>query len=122
MQIFLKFIDVYWKQLTAGLWLGITLMSLTPLPELPLPGTDKTHHLLAYACLMAPVAVHKPRGWQYLAFGFIAWSGVIELIQPFVNRHGEWLDLLANSAGVLTAVLLIEVVRWLQNALQGKHR
>jgi len=87
-------------------------MSLIPLPELPLlPGTDKAHHLFAYGVLVFPVALHRPRGWLYIAVGFIAWSGVIELVQPYVNRYAEWLDLLANSVGVFSGVLLASVVR-----------
>lgn len=88
------------------------MLSLIPLPELPLlPGTDKTHHLIAYGALMFPVALHRPQGWLYIALGFVAWSGVIELIQPFVNRYAEWLDLLANSAGVVVGALAGNTVR-----------
>ena len=37
---------------------------------------------------------------------FIAlWDGAIELIQPFVNRYAEWLDLLANLAGVMVGLM-----------------
>jgi len=32
---------------------------------------------------------------------YICLGGVIELIQPYVNRYGEWLDFIANTAGVL---------------------
>ena len=32
---------------------------------------------------------------------FIFWGGGIELLQPYVNRHGEWLDFAANSLGVV---------------------
>ena len=32
---------------------------------------------------------------------YICLGGVIELIQPYVNRYGEWLDFIANVTGVL---------------------
>jgi uncharacterized membrane protein HdeD (DUF308 family) len=32
----------------------------------------------------------------------VSLSGIIELIQPYVNRHGEWLDFLANTIGVFS--------------------
>ena len=107
-----RWIDHNWRILTLLMWLGITVLSLIPLPEFPLlPGTDKTHHLFAYGVLVFPLALHKPRGWLYLALGFVAWSGVIELVQPYVNRYAEWLDMLANSVGVIVGVLAASIVR-----------
>lgn len=40
--------------------------------------------------------------------GPIAMSGIIELLQAYctTNRSGDWLDLLANSIGVVLAALL----------------
>lgn len=83
--------------------LGLTtLLSLIPLPELPeVPGSDKTHHFMAYGSVAFFMALGKPKKiWLYFLLT-ILWSGGIEMIQPYVNRHGEWLDLLANSTGVL---------------------
>ncbi|RLA22538.1 MAG: VanZ family protein [Gammaproteobacteria bacterium] len=80
----------------------ITASSLWPVEKLPLlPGTDKLHHIIAYAILMFPVALRKPEKWMLFGLFFIAYSGGIELVQPYVNRYGEWLDLLANTAGVI---------------------
>nr|WP_211316795.1 VanZ family protein [Arenicella xantha] len=102
----------YWLPLTVIQLVAITILSLLPLPELPpLPGNDKTHHLIAYASLMLPVAFVRPRHWMLLAMGFVVWSGVIELIQPSVNRYGEWLDLVANSIGILLGYLLALLMR-----------
>lgn len=79
----------------------VTTASLLPLPALPdVPGSDKTHHLISYALIVLPVALIRPKCWLLFIVFVAAWSGVIELIQPFVNRYGEWLDLLANVAGV----------------------
>jgi hypothetical protein len=36
------------------------------------------------------------------------------VIQPYVNRHGEWLDMLANAAGVLCGIALATVIRTLR--------
>lgn len=83
------------------LW-GVTLLSLLPADELPpFPGTDKTHHVLAYAAVIFPVTLAYPRYFFLLAIGLIVYSGGIELIQPFVNRYAEWLDLAANACGVI---------------------
>ncbi len=103
----IRLISHYWHLLTVMLLLLITLLSLWPATQLPsLPGTDKTHHIIAYAVLMLPTAIRRPHYWLWIASGFIAYSGVIELLQPFVNRYGEWLDLLANSLGVVCGGLI----------------
>lgn len=70
------------------------------------PGTDKTHHFIAYSALFFPVALAKPKHWLLIGLFFICWSGAIELIQPYVNRYAEWLDLLANSIGLCCGYLL----------------
>jgi len=108
----LKLVSKYWYQISLSILVVITIASLIPLPELPkVPGSDKTHHFLAYGALIFPVALRSPKYWPWLAVFFLAWSGAIELIQPFVNRYGEWLDLLANAGGLaigLTLGLLIK--------------
>lgn len=91
-----------WKALTLILLVLITVFSLFPMDALPpAPGTDKTHHFIAYALLMLPTAIRRPANWMLLGVFFILYSGAIELIQPFVNRYGEWMDLFANSVGVV---------------------
>ena len=46
---------------------------------------------------------------------FIGYSGLIELIQPYVNRYGEWLDMLANTAGVVCGVALATAINAVRN-------
>jgi VanZ family protein len=97
----------HWIACTAALLGVITFLSLWPLPELPeLPGNDKTGHLIAYATLMLPASIRRPKYWILYGFLFVAYSGVIELIQPFVNRYAEWLDLAANSAGIFLGAVI----------------
>jgi hypothetical protein len=97
----LRLLERRWLMFSLFFLATITTFSLTPLPELPFaPGSDKLHHFVAYAALMFPAALRGKRHWFVLAFVYIAWSGGIEIIQPYVNRYGEWLDLLANSIGV----------------------
>ena len=33
-------------------------------------------------------------------------GGVIEIIQPYANRYGEWDDFAANGAGVMMGAIL----------------
>lgn len=85
-------------------WLAISWATLTPLEQLPaVPGTDKLHHIIGFGgwaclCLFGPT-----RRFTLMCAAIVIWGGVIELIQPQVNRYGEWLDFIANSAGVLLA-------------------
>jgi VanZ family protein len=112
MSFFLFFIRKYWLTCTITLLVAITALSLWPNESLPsVPGGDKIHHLIAYAALIFPVALRRPKSWYLIVVLFIACSGLIELVQPFVNRYGEWLDLAANIIGLVCGVLLAEAVR-----------
>jgi len=104
MRALVSFNARYWLPLTLAVLATVTALSLSPLPELPLPdvaSSDKLHHLLAYALLALPASIAGPRGWIWIALGLVAWSGLIEIVQPFVNRHREWADMVANGSGVL---------------------
>lgn len=105
-------ISRYWRLISLSILVMITVGSLTPLPHLPeFPSSDKTHHFIAYGALMFPVALRRPRRWFLIALLFVAWSGGIELVQPLINRYGEWLDLLANVSGLLIGFLLAQLFR-----------
>ncbi|MCI5123826.1 MAG: VanZ family protein [Candidatus Electrothrix sp. AR5] len=108
----LRFIRKYWVVCTTIILVAISVLSLWPLESLPLvPGGDKTHHLVAYATLVFPVALRRPKLWQLIVVLFMAYSGLIELVQPFVNRYGEWLDMAANIIGLSVGVFFAEAVR-----------
>ena len=111
---FTNLIKKHWLLISATVLTLITILSLTPMPHLPaVPGSDKTHHFIAYAGLFFPVALARPKHWLWIALFFACWSGAIELIQPYVNRYGEWLDMLANSIGLFCGFVLA----WLTNKL-----
>ena len=102
-----QFINRYWIQLSLVMLLAITALSLHPLDNLPeAPGSDKTHHLIAYAALAYPASLRKPKQWQAIITIFALYSGLIELIQPHVNRYGEWIDFLANISGLIIGIAL----------------
>jgi VanZ family protein len=112
MRSLLLFIRTYWLACTTVIFVAITALSLWPANSLPsVPGGDKLHHLIAYATLVFPVALRKPRFWILIAILLIACSGVIELVQPFVNRYGDWWDMVANSTGLVCGVLVAEGLR-----------
>ena len=104
-------IQKYWLHLTFILLVSITTLSLWPAAHLPsVPGTDKTHHFIGYAALIFPTAVKRPKYYLTIIVSFIAFSGAIELIQPYVNRYGEWLDMMANTLGLMCGWLLAKVM------------
>jgi hypothetical protein len=37
---------------------------------------------------------------------------LIEIIQPYVNRYGEWLDFLANTIGVISTYIAVLIYRF----------
>jgi hypothetical protein len=104
----------YWISITLLLLTVITVLSLHPLDKLPpAPGSDKTHHFIAYALLMFPTAIRKPDYLLAIGLFFIGWSGAIELLQPFVNRYGEFEDLAANITGLVCGLLAVKLIKWL---------
>lgn len=103
----IRLIEVYWLLITVAIMIPIAVLSLYPLDSLPpVPGTDKTHHFIAYAALAFPVAFSKPKSWLFVIASFLVFSGAIELIQPYVNRYGEWLDMASNGFGLIIGIAL----------------
>lgn len=112
MKPFLTFVQSHWLLSTGAILLPITVLSLYPAESLPsVPGTDKTHHFIAYGVLAFPVALARPEKWLLLIVGLLIYSGIIELIQPYVNRYGEWLDLGANGLGLIGGIFVASVAR-----------
>lgn len=85
-----------------GLAVIIAVLSLTPVPDTPfVRGSDKLHHFIAYAAIALPLGL-QAHGWRWsvIALGAcFVFGGIIEIIQPYVGRHGEWADVGANILG-----------------------
>lgn len=111
MNLILQLIRRYWIVLSILLASLITFLSLTPMAELPsVPGSDKTHHFIAYSALVLPLMLKKPNYWMAIVLLFTLLSGVIELIQPYQNRYGEWLDLFANIGGLTCGSIIAYLI------------
>ena len=80
----------------------ILLGTLSPLPQkIDAPGSDKWHHFIAFAVLTYPmVAANKRLGFAIVLFGLCLGAG-IEIIQPYVNRFGDFNDFKADCIGIL---------------------
>jgi len=111
MNTLISLVKCYWVFITIFLLTTIATLSLWPAEHLPhVPGSDKTHHFISYGALMFPVALRKPKHWLWIALGFAAFSGAIELIQPYVNRYGDWLDMAANVAGLACGIVAAKII------------
>jgi VanZ family protein len=116
----ISLIQKYWLSITIILLVSIATLSLWPAAYLPkVPGTDKTHHFIAYAALMLPITLRQPKYWLIIVFAFLAFSGLIELIQPYVNRYGEWLDMAANTFGLLCGFILAKIMIFISLSIQN---
>ena len=123
MNILFATIRTYWIAITLFILAVITVLSLYPLQSLPVvPGSDKTHHFIAYSALMFPVALRRPKYWIFIGISFVFLGGGIELVQPYVNRYGEWLDIAANTAGIFFGLLAAQAINWFWPDNQNKSR
>ena len=96
-------------RLALGCVLAIGYLSLMPLVQLPdAPGNDKIHHLIAYGMLTFFATLPRKTRKTVVAalLAAIAYGGLIEVIQPYVNRYGEVGDFLADAAGAVLGGLL----------------
>ena len=97
----IDFIKCYWLVITLFILIAILTLSLWPVAQLPkVPGTDKSHH--------------------FIASSFIVFSGLIELIQPYVNRYGEWLDMAANVAGLGFGIIIASIIGYFDKQAKSK--
>ncbi|MFG6611624.1 VanZ family protein [Sulfitobacter sp. 1A12057] len=80
------------------------------------PGTDKVHHVLAFAILTVPCAALHPKRLFRVVFAAAFYWGVIEVIQPYIGRQGETADVLADLLGVgigaVFGLLLHIIFKW----------
>ena len=92
-----------WRSIGWTMVLAVWTLSLMPQPP-SAPGSDKVHHLLAYFGLMLLFCQWHPRHHHAaLAIALVFMGCAIEVIQPLTGRYFSWLDMLANSSGVLIA-------------------
>ena len=95
-----------WRGLAWLGLIGITYLSLTPVPPQPFTfnGVDKIEHSLAYFLVAFCFYQAYPSHRRQSAITLIAWGIAIEFIQGWSGyRYRDVWDMVANSAGVLLA-------------------
>ena len=100
----------------------IIILSLAPIPDMPqLPNVkfmDKWVHFVMYGGLCMVIwweylRQHRNTDWSRASVGAIllpiVLGGLMELGQAYLTtcRSGEWLDFIADSFGVLLALMIV---------------
>ena len=100
---------------TATFTLGLTIswLTLTPqnLPKVDTLPVDKLAHVAAFTALILPSAILRPRflWWTFPLAALLGFS--IELIQPYVGRSQEWMDVVADCVGLFVGTGLGLMIR-----------
>ena len=114
-----------WQFLLVLLIVVVSLLALTPRPPAHVDfGWDKANHMLAFAALAfaARLGYPAPRAARLLwPMALLAFGGLIELLQLLVpERSGEWLDLLADGAGIVCGAIIATAVLRAASALSRR--
>lgn len=93
----------------------LALCLMPPVQHLPSTGWDKANHALGFAVLAVLGLFAYPARTAGVLLGLLAFGAVTEVLQSLTGyRTAEWLDLLADAAGLAIGW---QVARWL-----GAHR
>jgi VanZ family protein len=97
-------LTIGWLLITAV----VTLSVISFAPPIPVKGGDKYEHLLAYATLMYWWGMLQPRQrWMWALVLPVLGIGLEFVQSQMPHRHMDWRDALANSLGVLLALVLL---------------
>jgi VanZ family protein len=88
------------SSIAIAILVGIFAFSPKLVHEIPL-GNDKINHFLAFAAIVFPIAMVKPRWLIAASLLAIAYGGAIEVIQPYFGDTRSVFDWLADILGVL---------------------
>lgn len=103
--------------ITAIVAVLIGYLTLAPIQNPGVPGTDKSHHLMAFAALAIPLSLARPRHAPWVILAAAAYGGAIELIQPLVGREKEFLDFISDAAGAVLGGAIGTGLAWLRRSL-----
>jgi len=94
------------------------VLALVPSPPpMVTTGWDKSNHLLAFAVLTCLGCKAFPQRLAIVVPALLAYGALIEIMQSLTkSRSAEWLDLFADSLGILLGWMLIRFLA------SNKHR
>lgn len=102
---------------TLALAAVIAYLTLAPIHDTRVPGSDKSHHFIAFAALAFPLSLSRPRLAPWVVLFAATYGGAIELIQPFVGRDEEFLDFVADAVGAALGGGIGVSLWWLRGRL-----
>ena len=108
-----------------GIVIAIWVLSLLPLSQSGVPGSDKIHHFLAYFACMFFWGQCYPRPAQRLVLTilFILMGVLVEFAQGLTGyRYYDWQDMVANGIGVAAAWLVVAIQLSVQRRVAGERR
>ena len=80
-------------------------------------GWDKSNHFLAFAVMAWLGCKAFPQRVATILLSLLAYGALIEILQSFTpTRSAEWLDLFADSLGILVGWALIRMHGWISRA------
>jgi VanZ family protein len=94
---------------------SIVCLSLLKIPKTKITNIDKVYHSIAYFTLTISwliVYYKKPQKKNIIVICSIIFGIIIELLQSTLTnyRTGEYLDVIANSSGVILALLIFNLI------------
>jgi len=107
-----------WRTLLLLLMLIICMLAFSPrAPSLQFDNADKWQHVAAFFCLSFCAALSLAPGWRAATtagLGMLAFGLFIEAVQMHLPaRSAEWLDVVADGAGIALGVSAAVLARWL---------
>ena len=114
---------LFFRLASIAVLIAVWVLSFLPGSGMPsVPGNDNWHHALAYfACMFCWGHWFRlPAQRLKLAIIFILMGALIEYLQGLTDyRSFEWLDMLADAAGVALAWVVVTVQLSLQRRYAG---
>ena len=92
--------------MTLVIGIVIAVLTLAPVSNENIPGSDKFHHFVAFAVLALPLPFAQQKLVIPVFVSVTAYGGLIEIIQPFFGRNADWGDFLANGFGAICGAYL----------------
>lgn len=70
------------------------------------PGSDTIHHFIVFGAIALPIAFARPSAFIWIILGVSTYGGLIEILQPHVGRHGDFMDAIAIVGGAICGSVL----------------
>jgi len=112
----LKFSIWRWAFFTCAL--AVLVLALIPSPPpMITTGWDKSNHLLAFAVMAWLGCKAFPQRVAYTLLALLAYGALIEILQSFTpTRSAEWLDLFADSLGIVVGWGVVRLRGWIASS------